>query len=391
MDLAAFQHLRGERGADVLAAVAEHGTSADGLIGTINALRRSYPGDVVAAAVTQVRLRERARPKFGADADVMFFTPDGVEQATRTSVARHRATRLRRHEPARLLDLCCGIGGDLIALARAGIAVTGVELDPLTVEVARANLQALGVDATVQCADAESTDLEGWPAAFCDPARRGSGRRIFDARAYSPAIDVVWRMADQVPLAAAKLGPGIPHELVPGGVEAEWVSDSGAVKEATLWFGALATTPRRATVLPSGDTLTDSGLGAPSVGAPGRWLYEPDGAVIRAHLVGEVAARIDGRLLDASIAYISTDSLVSTPFARAYEVTDVMPFSLKRLRALLRERGVGRLTVKKRGSAIDPAMLRRALRLSGSDEATVVLTRVAGAPTALICRPAPSP
>jgi hypothetical protein len=137
---------------------------------------------------------------------------------------------------------------------------------------------------------------------------------------------------------------------------------------------------------PAAATLVDSGVGAPPVGRPGEWLYEPDGAVIRAGLVSEVVAALPGgRLLDPSIAYVAADAVVPTPFARPYRVTDVLPFSLKRLRELLRRRGVGQVTVKKRGSAVDPDVLRRELRLTGDGHAIVVLTRVAGAPTALLC------
>ena len=201
-----------------------------------------------------------------------------------------------------------------------------------------------------------------------------------------------------MPLTGAKVAPGIPHAAVTGlasgagvppAIEAEWVSVGGEVKEAALWFGPLATATRRATVLPAGATLVDSGLGPPPAGTPGDWLYEPDGAVIRAGLVGEVVAALPGgRLLDPTIAYVAADALVRTPYARAYRVTDVLPFSLARLRALLRSRGVGRVTVKKRGSAVDVEALRRDLRLSGPGEATVVLTRLAGAPTVLLCEPA---
>src|SRR5439155_16373384 len=138
---------------------------------------------------------------------------------------------------------------------------------------------------------------------------------------------------------------------------------------------------------PSGATLTGSGTARAPVGPVGRWLSEPDGAVIRAHLVAELAATLDGRLADPDIAYVYADRPAPTPFARGYRVLEVLPFSVKRLRAVLRQRGVGRLTVKKRGSALDPDQLRKAMRLSGTGEATVVLTRVAGAPTALLVEP----
>lgn len=415
VDLAAFGAVRSAEGARVLAEVARRGTDERTLLATLTALRADHDPALVSAALTQVRLRDRARVKFGADAGRMFFTPDGVEQATRAVVAAHRAGRYAAAGTARVLDLCCGIGADLAAFARAGMTAHGVEIDPLTAAVAGANLAALGLAgrATVTCADATATDLTGWPAAFVDPARRRAGRtgtrRVFDPRAYSPPLSFLTRVAAAVPLTGAKVGPGIPHDLVPAGAEAEWVSVAGAVKEAALWFGPLATAPRRATILPAGAagaaearaggtagtgaaggvaTLVDSGLGPPPVGRPGEWLYEPDGAVIRAGLVGEVVAAVPGgRLLDPTIAYIAADAPVPTPFARAYRVTDVLPFSLKRLRELLRGRGVGQVTVKKRGSAVDPELLRRELRLAGDGHAIVVLTRVADAPTALLCAP----
>ncbi len=151
--------------------------------------------------------------------------------------------------------------------------------------------------------------------------------------------------------AAIKIAPGIPHEAVPEEAEAEWISDQGDVKEAVLWFGTAPGTVR-ATLLPGPRELhTADPLPDPEAGPVGRWLYEPDGAVIRAHLVAEVAEQLDGRLIDPTIAYITADELRATPYATAYEITDVLPFGLKKLKALLRERGVGILTVKKRGSA----------------------------------------
>jgi SAM-dependent methyltransferase len=394
VDVASFRALLSPDGERVLDEVrARGGADERTMLRTLTVLRRSHDPRLVSAALTQVRLRDRARAKFGADAARMYFTPDGVEQATRAVVAARRARRYAEAGAERVLDLCCGIGGDLIAFARAGLRVHGVDRDPLTVEVAGANAAALAVAnlVTLTCADATAVPLAGWPAAFVDPGRRdGSspGRRVFDPRAYSPPLSFVGTLAAAVPMTGAKVAPGIPHELVPAGAEAEWVSVAGEVKEAALWFGPLATAPRRATLLPSGAALVDSGTGPPPVGSPGPWLYEPDGAVVRAGLVAEVVAALPGgRLLDPTIAYVAAERSVPTPFARGYRVTDVLPFSLKRLRGLLRARGVGHVTVKKRGSAVDPALLRRELRLSGDEQAIVVLTRVAGAPTALVCDP----
>ena len=128
-------------------------------------------------------------------------------------------------------------------------------------------------------------------------------------------------------------------------------------------------------------------MGAP-VGPVGGFVYDPDGAVVRAHLVAEFAASVGGRIADPTIAYVYADAPTVTPFGRCYAVDEVMAFSLKRLRAALREREVGRLEIKKRGSALRPEQLRRDLRPAGGNAATIVLTRVAGAPTVLLCRPA---
>ena len=352
-------------------------------------LRRTYPADLVARALTQGRLRGRGAEKFGADAARMFFTPDGLEQATRAEVAAHRAVRFGGLGLP-VADLCCGIGADLVALARAGVPVTGVERDSLTADVARANIEALGLAdrASVRLGDAAAFAPDGF-AVFCDPGRRAGSRRIFDPEAYEPPLSTALDLAVRGTGGCVKVAPGVPHEIVPDGAEAEWVSWKGDLKEAVIWTGALAGPGvRRATLLPTGATLTgDPGLGPPPVAPARRFLYEPDDAVIRAHLVAECAAGIDGALLDPAIAYITADRHVPTPYARAYEITDVLPFAAKRLRAVLRERGVGRVTIKKRGSAVDIERLRAQLKLSGDAETTVVLTRLGDRPYALLADP----
>jgi hypothetical protein len=189
-----------------------------------------------------------------------------------------------------------------------------------------------------------------------------------------------------------KVAPGIPHDLVPADVEAEWVSNNGEVKEAALWSGALATTRRRATVISGGGlaTLTeddDNSDEARAVRPVGAYLYEPDGAVIRAGLVTAVSAGVGGGLIDEHIAYVTGDSSFRTPFARSYRVLEELPFKEKQLRAALRERGIGRLTIKKRAVAIVPEELRKRLALTGDSEATIVLTRVAGKGVCLLVEP----
>ncbi|MCC5579271.1 class I SAM-dependent methyltransferase [Microtetraspora sp. AC03309] len=407
MDLEAFRELLTPEGRTALAEAVR--VVAEGLdpVAAATTLRRVHDPALTSAALTQAALRRRGEAKFGDEAAVMYFTPHGLEQATRTEVAAHRARRVAgaagpgaSAAGPRVLDVCCGIGGDLIALARAGCAVDAVDLDPLTAEVALANAAALGLTDRVQVrtADAADTDPSAYDVLFADPARRGSRGRVFDPMAYSPSWPATLELASRAPAACLKVAPGIPYELVPEGAEAEWVSYKGEVKEAAIWLGGFAPAPddespgrastgfsRRATLLPSGETLVPTGAEA-DTGPVARYLYEPDGAAVRAHLVAEVADLVGGRLLDPRIAYITGDALVRTLWAAAYEVHEVMPFSLKALRAALRKRGVGNATIKKRGSAVDIEQLRRDLRLSGDNSVVVVLTRIADRPYALICQ-----
>jgi SAM-dependent methyltransferase len=350
-------------------------------------LRRHATPEQSAAALSQVTLRDSASVKFGDAAARMYFTRDGLEQSTRLRVARHRASRLATAAPESVLDLGCGIGGDLIALSNAGLTVAGVDLDPVRVAVASANLRALDLPGAVIHADGTELDLTAFGVVFADPARRTSSGRVFSVDDYSPPWSFVASLLQRA--ACVKVAPGIPHSLVPEGVEAEWVSDDGDVKEAALWSSYLSTARRRATIIRGSGlaTLTDEDdPGAPAVPL-GAYLYEPDGAVIRAGLVTAVAGIVEGGLVDEHIAYVTSDSSVSTPFARGYEVLETLPYKEKQLKAALRERRVGRLTIKKRGVDVVPEQLRKRLALEGTEEATIVMTRVAGAGAALLVRP----
>ena len=391
MELDAFAWLLTEPGQRLLARAVElRGTDP---LRAQTALRKEAPDvapSCVAVALSQAELRGRAVAKFGPLAERMYFTPDGLEQATRLAVAEHRAARLAAYGARTLIDLGCGIGGDLVAASRAGLIVAGVDLDPERVAVAQANLAALGLAGAVQVADATQIDHAAFEVAFADPARRGARGRVFDAEGWTPPWSFVETLLARD--ACVKVAPGIPHDLVPDGVEAEWVSDHGEVKEAALWAGGLATVRRRATVIGDGGlaTLTDEDDPGPDgarVRTAGAFLYEPDGAVIRAGLVTAVAAGVNGGLVDEHIAYVTSDDAFRTPFASTYQVLEELPYRERALRAALRERGIGRLTIKKRGVAVVPEQLRRSLSLQGPNEATIVMTRVSGEGTCLLVRP----
>jgi len=344
------------------------------------------PG-LAAAALTQVALRRRAVAKFGPEAAGMYFTRPGLEQATRVAVARRRAARVAAAGATRVADLGCGIGADSIAFARAGLTVRAVERDPTTAAYAEANTRGLPI--AVHCGSAEDTDLSGVDTVFCDPARRKDNRRVFDPAAYSPPWSFVVGLADRVPRTVLKLAPGLDHALIPEPAEAEWVSVDGDLVEATLWSGFPDQVARRATVLRGGTeyTLTGTGTVGATVTGVGPYLYDPDPAVVRSYLVAEFATTVDGGLADPRVAYVFANAPRTSPYGRCFEVREELPYARKQLRAALRSRGIGRLEICRRALPVDPDEVRRDLRLSGPESATLVLLRVGDTPRALLCRP----
>jgi len=343
--------------------------------------------DLAAAALTLADLREHAKAKFGDRAEKLYFTRAGLEQATRWVVAERRAARFARHVNA-VTDLCCGMGTDALAFAEAGLAVAAVDLNEQTAEYARANAAATGLDIAIEVGDALQTELG--ESVFADPARRSGASRNFNPAAYSPPLDELLTRVGGARFGAVKLGPGIRHDWLPEGAEAEWVSVDRDVVEACLWLGEAAEVQRRASVCKAGEwhELTGTGEEKAVVGEVAEYLYEPDGAVIRAGLVAELAEELGANTAHENIAYLYSDELREIPFARAWRVEEVWPLHPKKLRSLLAEREIGRLTIKQRGTGIDPAALRKQLKPKGPNEATLVLTRIGTDHAAILCKEA---
>ncbi|WP_164704477.1 class I SAM-dependent methyltransferase [Blastococcus litoris] len=380
------------RAAELLAARADAVTA-------LSRLRAEVGAELAGPAWGIARQRDRARAAFGDDAARLLFTGDTLEQAGRPELADRRAARLLAGGAASVADLGCAAGTDTMALARAGARVVAVDRDPVARELTALNVAALGLSG-VEVLDADVVELvaaaaggrvAGCDAAVLDPARRAGGRRQLDPDRWSPPWSTVRALLDRVPLSVVKVAPGLDHDRVPDGIEAEWVSAGGSIVEALLWGPAVATTWRRATLVRDGvvsEVSADDDPGPAPVGPVRGWLHEPDPALIRSGLMSLVA---DGAtLVDPTIAYLTSDAPTSTPWLSSYRVADVLPFNLKKLRAHLRARDVGRVVVKKRGSPIEPETLARQLRGPGSGSAVVVVTRVAGAPTVLVCEP-PTP
>ncbi|GAA2751525.1 50S ribosomal protein L11 methyltransferase [Amnibacterium kyonggiense] len=378
----------------VLAAIDDEArpeTPADVLARSTALRRAGFAPEQAAAVLTQAALRRRARAKFGEFADRMLFTRAGLEQATRLDVAARHAARFRSSGARTVADLGCGIGGDALALAAVGLRVLAVERDEVTAVLAQYNLAPFP-EAEVVVDDAERVGLGAADAAWIDPARRTPGHadtKRVGAADYSPSLDFADRVAARLPT-GVKLSPAHDRSAIPDGAEAQWVSDRGEVVELVLWRGGLERDGVRRAALVTGPggtaelTASEDAEDEP-VGPLGEHVYEPDGAVIRARLIGDVARTTGTRPLGPGIAYLTGDDFSPSPFLTAFTVDAVLPFDARRIRTELRARGVGRLEIKKRGVDLDPAAFRRELALRGDEDAVLIVTRTADRRVALLC------
>jgi hypothetical protein len=422
-------------GRELLDRLAGEDLDADRALALSASLRREYPAELVAAALTQQTLRVSAREKFSR-ANQMLFTRVGLEQASSELTARHAAARFVGSRV--VADLCCGIGGNLVALAEVahtsasavsagdsviaessqqlarrefrdhGSRVIGVDSDPTSLEFARHNVAvcAPAARANFVCADVTQAPLRGVEAVFIDPARRDDRGRL-PAGQYRPPLRYCLRLAETVGRVGIKAAPGLRRELVPDGWETEFVAVGRELKEALLWSPGLAKgggAATRATVLPAGDTLAANSAGvsarqtpaaAPSASSglparlapPGAFLLDPNPAVTRAGLVTDLAKLTRTWQIDPMIAFLSSDEPVRTPFARTLRVIHSAPWHEKRFARMLRELGIGSADIRRRGLAGDVTRINRRLNLHGPGSATIVLTRVANKPWGLICEP----
>jgi hypothetical protein len=392
MDLSSFVELLAPAGQQALAAVAALPPGDENFLANLARLQQRHPAALAKAALETAGLRARAQAKF-TRAGAMYFTREALEQASGEAIARYHARRFAGSRAA--LDLGCGIGGDSLALAEH-CRVTGIDLDPLRLRMAAENLAAYDrrERASFIQGDLTAQALPEADAFFFDPARRVEGRRKFSVRQYRPPLAAVQAWLPRLPAGGVKISPGVAlDELVPYDCEVEFISERGELKECALWFGAFKSAARRATLLQADaiHTLLPDPAAAASVAPPGpplAYLYEPDPAVLRAGLVTTLAAQLGARQLDPDIAYLTAPDLRPTAFARAFAIEAALPFQLKRLREALRARHVGRATVKKRGSPLEPDSLIRRLRLSGPEERIVFLTHVLGEPWAFIAQTA---
>lgn len=338
------------------------------------ALRRRFPGEQAAALAEQVQLRARARARFGAP-PLVLFTPDGLEMMTHPLVAARRAARLAGLGLP-VVDVTCGIGGDLRALVAAGAEAIGIERDAATALIAAAN-----VPGRVVLGDALVPPFRAAAAALViDPSRRGARGRTFDPELFSPPWERCLEIARGAPAAALKGPPGLDHGYVPGDFEVEAVQVGRDLRELTLWRGR-GSTPglRRAVLLPAGATMDSLAPGdAPVDGRPGRYLFDPEPCVTRAGLVRQLGAALGAWQMDRQVAYLAGDVPRQHPLCATFRVVEVLPFGLKRLRELLRGRRWRPGEIRRRAFPVEPDALRQGLGRLEGNPVDLVLTTVGG-------------
>lgn len=387
MDQAELRELLSPGGLALLDSLPPWESTADVVRSVADLRKAGHSPALVAAVLGQAKLRAKAASKFGPFAASMLFTEAGLEQATRLSVAAQHAGRFQRAGLKWIADLGCGIGADALAIAALDLEVTAVERDEVTAAVAAYNL-APWSNARVEHADAESVDLSGVDGVYLDPARRDGARRLKDPADWSPSLDFAFGLAARLPT-GVKLGPGIDRDLIPDAAEAQWISVDREVVELGVWFGALARPGvRRAALVVGEHGSAELVAGADSEDAPagtlGEYVYEPDGAVIRARLIGDLARTLGGRMLEPSIAYVTADAPVETPFAVGFRVIEELPLDKKAIKRALAARQIGTLEIKKRGVDIDPAAFRTSLAPKGPASGTLILTRIGDRRRALL-------
>ncbi len=351
------------------------------------ALRQEYPPEVVRAALTLAALRQQARARF-TRAESMWFDRTRLEQATQEVVARHKAQRFAACAGSTVLDLCCGIGADAIAIAQHA-KVQAVDLSPLATWYTQRNAEAYGVAANIETlvSPVESVAVAG-QFVHLDPDRRTQGQRQVRLEFGSPALPYLQELTKTAAGGAIKVSPASNFGGKFTDCEIELVSVSGECKEATIWFGQLRQpAPFRATILPQGATIAgDPWDYRPRLAPLGKYLFDPDPAVVRAGLVDCVGESLDLRRLDDAEEYLTGDTLVDSPFVRGFEVVADLTNNTREIRDHFRTSPFGQVEIKCRHMSIDADAIRRKLPLPGNEPGVLLFARVAGKARAIVAR-----
>lgn len=332
-------------------------------------------------------LRQRGSAKF-SDASSMFFSRVGYEQSTSEIVANYKATRFPENQP--IVDLCCGIGGDAIALGRRASQLTIVDRSETVLELTKANLRVHGIDhPETRIADVRDVPFSNYSTWHIDPDRRADGQRRSHAESCDPPLDEFLRHVRDSGgklNGAVKLSPAADvSELLEQDVELEWIGSYRECQQLVAWFGSLAESPGRRTATwltgdahnPVAAKLAEGESRAAQICDPYEnlptFVYEPRPSVRAAQLESSLAHRFSLMQLAPGVSLFASTQEQSSPLFNRFKAIDVRPFRRKQLKKWLKSLNVQVTEVKKRDVDLAPDALLREISSASTGEPAVLL------------------
>lgn len=373
--------------------------------------------DLIAAVATQFQLRNEARKRLGIWVGDMVFTREGLEQATPLHAGSIRAKRFMDSRAKKIADLGCGLGFDSFAFVGLGMKALAVDRDEVALAAATVNLRVFP-DADTMHADVEELDIEKFvkehdiDAIYADPMRRDDRGRIQDPEKWSPPLSTVLSWAQYVDSLAVRVAPSINYASIPSEAHATWTSIEGEVVDCCLWLGKAVNGPglygedehgkerlerinygpgRSAYVFREDGSYAHSVTDISTPQDPsrevepaqqiGRYIFEPDAALIRAGAIGDLCDMHNLAPVGQRIAYLTGDEEPGNipAYFSAFEVIDTVAMRSKQIKQVLRDLSPSRIEIKKRGVDISPEKLQKEL-LSG-------LKKRDGEPLVILCTP----
>lgn len=388
--LDAYRWLIGDEADAWLRKVAADLAGRPPLPSTVRTLRTQLGIERSSLVLEQIELRAKAREKFTRAEDI-FFTRRGLEQATDEPLASYKAQRFAAH--SEVADLCCGIGGDAMALSQDHSAHL-LDRDEVSLLLAAANVQRSGgIIGKTTAADVDSGHVAEVSAWHIDPDRRSSGRRTSRVELGAPGVETIDILRSVCVDAAIKLAPAadVPQHW-PKDCQREWIETRGECRQQVTWFGRLAEEPgiSTATVIDAqGEACSYSGQPDKVLSFAGQvsaYLFDPSPSLMAAGLAGSLAEALELVALAPQSMYFTGERALEHPYLQTFAVEQVLPLDVRKLRSWFQARGVGRLEIKKRGVDIMPESLREKLALAGDEAATLIVTKVRDQARAIVCR-----
>lgn len=344
-------------------------------INDIQQLISNNPKKPIKEMLSQIRLQKKNLAKIPISKELLF-TEQGAQQASSWKLAQYHANKFEAYNI--IADLCCGIGVDLISIAKGKEQVYAIDLDADTLKLAEYNCKYQSLkNINFQLDKAENFNQKV-DAIFIDPDRRPGRNRRIAPEEYSPPFSKIMELRNIYNNIAVKLSPALNYKRLNLPIDStlEFVSENGTLKEILLCMGDLATKncERKAILLPTNLTLQNSNAKT-KITEIKKYLFEPDPAIIRARLVQELGCKIGFNLIDSKLALLTGSHILQSDFGKIFEVEEIMKFDLKKVRKYVRENEIGELIIKTRGFPESVERFRKKIKLKGEKSVVMFILR----------------